>query len=279
MVGRDCGWRREGGCSFCSWPTLYPTFRARRPESLVNEAESLVEKYGVREVFDDTGTFPTGEWLRKFCDLMIERKLNERTYFSCNMRFGALTQEDYRLMKRAGFRMLLFGLESASQKTLDRLNKGITVDDIVRGCRMAREAGLEPHITIMVGYPWETREDALGTLRLAKVLMEKGWALTLQSTIVMPYPGTKMYGEALENGWFRVDPKDYDRFDMTEPVLKTVDMEPEDVVRIYDEIYKSFLSPKYVLRHLTRVRSRRDLSYSVKGAIKVLGHIKDFARH
>lgn len=278
MVGRDCWWRRNGGCTFCSWPTIYPVFRTRKPELLVDEIGMLIEKYGVKEVFDDTGTFPVGRWLRKFCRLMIEHGYNEEVYFSCNMRFGALTYEDYRLMKKAGFRMLLFGLESASQQTLDKLNKGLTVKDIVDGCKMARKAGLEPHITIMVGYPWEGREDALATLKLAKMLMGKGWAVTLQSTVVMPYPGTKLYEEALENGWFRIDPKDYDRFDMTEPVLKTPNMKPEEVMEICDNIYKVFLSPEYMLRHLIRIRSWRDLKYSLRGAIKVLGHVKDFAR-
>ncbi|MEM0171593.1 B12-binding domain-containing radical SAM protein [Thermofilum sp.] len=278
MVGRDCWWRKNGGCTFCSWPTLYPTYRVRRPELLVDEIGMLIERYNVKEVFDDTGTFPVGDWLRRFASLMIERGYNDKIRFSCNMRFGVLAREDYRLMKKAGFRMLLFGVESASQETLDRLNKGIRVKDLVNECRMMSEEGLEPHITIMVGYPWETREDALRTLKLAKMLMEKGWAVTLQSTVVMPYPGTKMYDEALENGWFRVDPTDYDRFDMTEPVLRTLNMEPEEVMRICDEIYKVFLSPKYMFRHLVRIRSWRDVKYSVRGAVRVLGHVKDFAR-
>ena len=251
----------------------------RKPELLVDEIGMLIEKYGVQEVFDDTGTFPVGDWLMKFCKLMIERGYNEEVYFSCNMRFGTLTSEDYRLMKKAGFRMLLFGLESANQKTLDLLNKGLTVKDIVDGCKMAREAGLEPHITIMVGYPWETKDDALNTLRLAKMLMGKGRAITLQSTIVMPYPGTRLYEEALEKDWFRVDPKDYDCFDMTESVLKTPDMESEEVMKICDEIYKVFLLPRYVFRHLIRIRSWRDIRYSVRGALKVLGHVKDFTRN
>jgi radical SAM superfamily enzyme YgiQ (UPF0313 family) len=278
MVGRDCWWRKNGGCTFCSWPTLYPTYRVRKPELLVDEIRMLIEKYKVREVFDDTGTFPAGRWLRKFADLMIKRRYNEEIWFSCNMRFGALTPEDYRLMKKAGFRMLLFGVESASQKTLDRLNKGVAVENIVRECRVAREEGLEPHITIMVGYPWESREDALRTLKLAKRLMEKGWAVTLQSTIVIPYPGTELYSEALKNNWFRIDPKDYDCFDMKEPVLSTLDMAPEEVMKICDEIYRVFLSPKYMLKHLIRIRSLRDVRYSVKGATKVLGHVKDFAK-
>jgi len=87
-----------------------------------------------------------------------------------------------------------------------------------------------------------------------------------------------LFEEALENGWFRVDPKDYDRFDMTEPVLDTPDMDPDEVLSICDEIYKIFLSPRYVFRHLMRVRSWGDLKHSVKGAMKVIGHVKDFAR-
>jgi len=278
MVGRDCWWRKDGGCTFCSWPTLYPTFRVRKPELLVEEIGLLIERYKVKEVFDDTGTFPAGQWIRRFANLMIEREYDEKVRFSCNMRFGALAREDYRLMRKSGFRMLLFGVESASQRTLDRLNKGIKVDDIVRECRVAREEGIEPHITIMVGYPWESLEDASRTMKLAKMLMEKGWAVTLQSTIVMPYPGTRLYEQALENEWFRINPKDYDCFDMTQPILRTVDMEPEEVMRICDEIYKVFFSPRYVFNHLIRIRSWRDVKYSVRGAVKVLGHVKDFAK-
>ena len=278
MAGRDCWWRKDGGCTFCSWPTLYPVFRAMKPELLADEIGLLIEKHKVKTVFDDTGCFPVGEWLRKFARLMIARGYNDKVQFSCNMRFGALTRDDYQLMKKAGFRMLLFGVESGSQATLDRLNKGTTVEGIIHECRVPRAEGLEPHITIMVGYPWETRENALSTLNLAKMLMEKGWAVTLQSTIVIPYPGTKLYAEALENGWFRIDPKDYDHFDMKEPVLSTPDMAPEEVTKICDEIYKVFLSPKYMLKQLVRIRSLRDVKYSIKGAAKVLGHVKDFAK-
>ncbi|MFQ6085473.1 MAG: B12-binding domain-containing radical SAM protein [Candidatus Bathyarchaeia archaeon] len=275
MAGRDCWWHR---CSFCAWVCLFPTYRVQRPERVVDEIGMLIEKYRFKEIFDDTGTFPVGRWLRKFCQLMIKRDYASRVKFSCNTKFGRLSREDYRLMKRAGFRMLLFGLESANQRTLDRLNKGFTVDQIVRECRIATEEGLDVHVTIMVGYPWETRDDALRTLGLAKMLMERGWALTLQSTLVIPYPGTPLYEEAMREGWFRIDPKDYDRYDMSEPVLTTADMEPGEVVKICDGIYRIFLSPRYILTHLKRVRSWGDLTYTLRGMNQVLGHIKDFSR-
>jgi anaerobic magnesium-protoporphyrin IX monomethyl ester cyclase len=276
MAGRDCWWRKDGGCTFCSWPTLFPTFRAMKPERLADEIGQLIEKYHVKSVFDDTGCFPAGGWLRKFAQIMIDRGYNKKIEFSCNMRFGALTREDYHLMKQAGFRMLLFGVESGSQATLDRLNKGTTVTGIFNECRIPREEGLEPHITIMVGYPWEYRKDALSTLNLAKQLMQKGWAVTLQSTVVIPYPGSKLYAEAVKNNWFRFDPTDYERFDMKEPVMNTPDMTAEEVMALCDEIYKVFLTPQYMLKQLFRIRSLKDVKYSVKGLAKVLGHVQDF---
>jgi len=276
MVGRDCWYRRNGGCTFCGWPVLYPSFRVRSPESLVNEIELLVAKYEVREVFDDTGTFPVGEWLRKFCDLMIKRGLNEKIYFSCNMRFGALSLEDYRLMKTAGFRMLLFGLESASQRILDEINKGVTVEEMVESCRKAKEAGLDVHITIMFGYPAASREEELQTYRLARRLMDDGSADTLQSTLLMPYPGSRLYDMALKNGLLRYSPGEWEHWDMSEPVMKSLDMSPKEVKRLCDETYKLFMSPRYALRRLMSIRSLEDLNFSLRGARKVIGHIKDF---
>lgn len=278
MAGRDCWWRKNGGCTFCAWTVLYPEFRVRSPERHLDEVGYLIKKYRVREIFDDTGTFPSGRWLEKFCEGMIERGYNEEVLFSCNFRYDQINRNICRLMKRAGFRLLKVGLESASQETLDRIRKGIMIKQIMDGSKIAKEAGLEIHLTIMVGFPWETRGDALRTLLLAKKLMEDGLADVLQSTIVVPYPGTRLYHQALERGWFRIDPLDYERYDMTEPPFKTQDLTPEQVVKMCDEIYKIYLSPRYVLRRFLRsLHSRDDLMLSLRGLKAVVGHIKDFA--
>ncbi len=275
MAGRDCPWHR---CTFCSWTTLYPQFRVRTPENLLDEIGILIEKYDVREIFDDTGTFPSGRWLDSFCKGMINRGYNNDILFACNFRFDYLKPNTAKLMKKAGFRLMKLGLESANQKTLDRLDKGTKVRDIINGCRIAREADLEVHLTIMVGYPWETQKDAMKTLELAKHLMREGYAEMLQSTVVIPYPGTPLHEQAITNNWLRIDPEEYERYDMTEPIFKTPDMSPQQIMQICDEIYKTFLTPKYVLRKITMIRSREDLQYILRGFKAVVGHIRDFAR-
>ena len=100
--------------------------RLPRPRSfskVLNEIGELVQRFHVKEIMDDTGTFPVGDWLKGFCQGMIERGYSKKIYFDCNMRFGSLDFSEYKLMKKAGFRLILFGLESANQKTLDRINK------------------------------------------------------------------------------------------------------------------------------------------------------------
>jgi radical SAM superfamily enzyme YgiQ (UPF0313 family) len=273
MIGRDCWWRKGGGCTFCSWTTLYPRWRSRRPELLAEEIGQLIENYGVRSIFDDTGAFPIGETLREFCRLMIERGYNEEIEFSCNMRFGALSLEDYKLMKQAGFRMLLFGLESAQQETLDRINKNLTVEQIKESCRAAKQACLEPHLTIMLGYPWESREDAFRTFDLARHLFERGWADTLQATIVIPYPGTRLFQECREQDLLST--LDWDDYDMRRLVMKT-ELGEEDVKEITQRMYKLFLNPRYVLRKFASIRRFEDAAFILRGAKKVAGHIKDF---
>ena len=273
MSGRDCWW---GKCRFCSWTLLYPGFRTRSVENVLDELEYLVERYGAREIFDDAGTLMTGEWLIRLCRGLIERGLNKKIYYSCNMRFGVLKQADFDLMKQAGFRLLKFGMESASQDTLDRLGKGFRVSEIEDGCRMARKAGLTVHLTIMVGYPWETKADAMNTFKLVKRLMKSGLADLLQATVLVPYPGTPLWREARKKGWFLFDHQAYERYDMNEPVLKTKDGNPEAVARICGRIYTIFLSPAYVLRRLSKIRSREALLFHLKGIRAVRGHLKDF---
>jgi len=215
MSGRDCWYHK---CTFCSWPTLYPQFRERKADNVLDEIGTLIDKYAVKEVMDDTGTFPVGEWLKKFCTGVIQRGWDKKAYLDCNMRFGVLREEEYKLMKKANFRLVLFGLESANQKTLDRINKGVKVEEIIESCKLCRKAGLFPHITIMFGYPWETYEDALNTLKLGRWLLKKGYAYTMQATMVVPYPGTQLFQEGKEKGWLRT--LDWDDYDMRQPVMQ-----------------------------------------------------------
>jgi len=275
MFGRDCWW---GRCTFCSWTTLYPgkNYRSMSAKRALDEVGHIVNNYPVKEIMDDSGTFQVGDWLREFCQGMIDRGYSKKIRISCNMRFNSgLTREDYQLMGRAGFRFILYGLESANQKTLDRIDKNLKVEQIEPALRLAKEAGLNPHPTAMVGYPWETKEEAQNTLDFAKEMFKKGYADSLQATIVTPYPGTPLFAEAKEKGWLKT--LDWGRYDMREPILKT-EMSDEEIKGLVQGLYKSILSPQFLVRKLKEALTDWDLfKYYTRFALKFPSKLLDFS--
>ena len=272
MAARDCWW---GKCAFCSWTTLYPEWRFRRPAQLLDEIQHLVERYGVKEIFDDSGCFPAGAWLREFCEGMVARGLDKRVVLGCNMIPGALDAELYGLMAKAGFKFVLFGLESAQHETLARINKCPLAKNVEESMRLAHEAGLRPHVTCMIGYPWETAEDARRTIALTRSLFDRGWIDTLQGTIVIPYPGTPLFRQCREKGWLRTE--DWDRYDMRGPIMRCPI--PDDELRaLVRGLYESFLTPRFVWRQIRSIRSFSDVAFLAKAGMRVVGPLLDFRR-
>jgi len=275
MASRDCWWRKHGGCSFCSWTTLYPQYRVRRVQAVLTEVEALVKDYQVKEIMDDSGTFPAGQWLQTFCQGMIKRGLNQQLNFDCNLRFGALKKRDYQLMAQAGFRLLLFGLESANQSTLDQLNKGTKLKTIIKELKIINQVNqefkgqLQPHLTFMFGYPWETKAQVHKTLALAKKLFKSGLIDSLQATLIIPYPGTALFKQAEQNQWLLT--QDWNDFDMQQPVLKTV-LTDQELRQLRTKFYWAFLSPEFIRRQLLNIKSLADFKFLFRAAAKVISH-------
>jgi radical SAM superfamily enzyme YgiQ (UPF0313 family) len=161
----------HGKCTFCVEKGR--GYKVRPVDECIAELYEC-KRLGFKEVFDDSGTFPTGRWLTEFCEKTVGLGL----HLGCNMR---MVDVDYHAMRKSGFRMVLFGLESANQYTLDKINKGVKVED-TKYIIKASEAGLEPHIAVMFGYPWETDNDARRTLRLVHYLLRRGYAQTAQAS-------------------------------------------------------------------------------------------------
>jgi anaerobic magnesium-protoporphyrin IX monomethyl ester cyclase len=273
MSGRDCWW---GKCSFCSWTTLYPAecYRTQSAEKALAEVENLIQ-FGVKEIMEDSGTLPVGEWLQKFCTGMIEKGFNKNVTVDCNMRINAIKDPKiWQLMKKAGFRMILFGLESANQNTLGKLNKGLNIEEIEPSLRACTKAGLEPHITVMLGYPWETKKDIEKTLEFVKKLFRENLISTLQTTLVVPYPGTPLYKYCQENNLLLTE--DYDRYDQREQVMKT-EITDEEIKKMIRRFYRSFLSPSYIGKKLASIKNKDDLKFILKSGGKLIGHLKDFS--
>ncbi len=271
MAGRDC-WHAK--CTFCSWTTLYPTYRTRKAIDVVDEIEMLVTKYGVKEIMDDSGSFPVGEWLTTFCNEMIRRGLPKKVRIDCNMRFGRLSAADYQLMRKAGFRLVLFGVESANQATLDRFVKALKVEDVEKGAEWASKAGLDVHLTFMFGHAWEGPKEMANTVKLARKLLANGHASTLQCTLTIPYPGTPLFRELKANDGLTT--LDWDEYDMRRAITKTPLATEDEIKCAIRQVYRGFLQPRALFHRLTTTRTLFDFGFYYRGIRSLLGHLVDF---
>ena len=271
MSGRDC-WHAK--CTFCSWTTLYPTYRTRDPIDVIDEIEMLVSKYGIKELMDDSGSLPVGKWLETFCNEIIRRGLQKKLRIDCNMRFGRLAFEDYKLMRRAGFRLVLFGVESANQETLDRFVKALKVEDVEQGAAWASKAGLDVHLTFMFGHAWEGPKEIANTVALARKLLANGHASTLQCTLTIPYPGTPLFAELKANDGLHT--LDWDEYDMRRAITKTPLVTEAEIKCAIQDVYRGFLQPAALWHRLTSTRTLFDFGFYYRGVRSLLGHLLDF---
>lgn len=148
-----CYW---GKCVFCDY-NKRTKYEARSVDSVIDEIKHYIQKYKVNNFyFVDAALSPT--FLKEFVE-KIEKE-NLKIFYFTNLRFEKeYTKEFLQKLYKSGLRCCGWGLESASQKILNLMNKGTTVDTIQRIIEDSYEIGLYNHLYYICGFPTETKED------------------------------------------------------------------------------------------------------------------------
>jgi radical SAM superfamily enzyme YgiQ (UPF0313 family) len=279
LTGRGCGLEngRTSTCTFCIWQhALWDrTARLRSPANVVGEIEELV-KLGATEVFDDNETGPIYDkaWMAEFHRLMKEKGLIGKIALSVNARGDLIDVELARLMAATGFRLLKIGIEAGDDDSLRQLAKLEGIEKIKAGIRAVRDAGMVTLLTTMVGYPWQDEAGVKRTYDVAKemLLYRPKFGDCLQASVVVPYPGSPLWTAAVNKGWFLIDPKDYDKYDMSEPLMKS-QYDNEAWVK---RLWKLHLQPSFVLRSFFTLRTRNQFNLAWRGVLSLAGHVMDY---
>ena len=177
-------------------------------------------------------------------------------------------------MGKAGFRFILYGLESANQETLNRLNKNLKVEQIEPALQMAKNAGLWPHVTVMVGYPWEKEKEIAKTTSFVRDLFKKGLVNTMQATVVIPYPGTPLFKECQKDNWLRTT--NWDEYDMRGPVMKA-GVSEEKLMKAVRDLYScSIWNKTFIMNTLKQLKNLDGVKYVSFQGLKYLGKLLEF---
>lgn len=167
MTTRGCIW----GCYFCSSRNFWTGYREMSAERIHQEIiyHRLVSKKNFGHIdFVDLVFNANVERIKNFCELMIKYPPfldNGKIYWLANAIINPnINYELFCMMKEAGCKMLIFGIESGSQKVLDLMNKPYKISDAKRVIKDASKAGIFVTTNFMFGFPGETEEDFQETL-------------------------------------------------------------------------------------------------------------------
>ncbi|HUT35916.1 MAG TPA: radical SAM protein [Planctomycetota bacterium] len=249
LTARGCPFR----CTFCQHPILFgPKYRSQSPGRVVDELVALRDQYGVREAMFLDATFNVSErWVAAFCEEMLRRAVGVR--WSCNLRARPAGIEMLRLMKRAGCRHAMFGVEDL--QLLDEVRKGITSHDVFEAFRAARQAGLSTVAYVMLfrDAPCSEREYPGRILKLIRRL----GADAVQVNVAIPLPGTALYDEMARDGGLSTDWTTYDPGGDRLPYRSDLDL-----VAIRERIVRRlpFARPLRTLRQVCQLDARSLLS-------------------
>lgn len=176
-------------CNWCAKPIYGNRYNSRSPENAVAELKMLREKFGFDHIWfcDDIFGLKPG-WVNAFAGLV--EKENLKFKFKIQARADLLLQENYiKDLARAGCDNIWMGAESGSQKILDAMDKGITVEQIYQATALLKKNGIKPSLFIQFGYLGEKREDIDKTIRMIRDLMPHEIGISVS----YPLPGTVFY--------------------------------------------------------------------------------------
>lgn len=253
-------------CSFCTAPLYYGRKLRKRPvETVVNEMEDGLHRFGVRDFFVWADTFTADkDYVEKFSRMVISRKLD--IAWTCNSRVDTLDSKMLTLMKKAGLWMISFGLESGNDDVLKRSGKHITVKQSKVAVSMAHDLGIKTSGHFILGLPGETHDSMKDTLALSLDLPLD----IAQFYAAAPFPGTRLFEEATSEGWLNQDVP----FSQACSTMALPDLPARQVDLFRRHAYRSFYGrSKAVLKILAMVEPRA-VRYILRSLLQFLSWTK-----
>jgi len=199
-TGRGC----KSRCTFCLWPQTISghRYRHRSVAKVIEEVHFILKEMPeIKEIFFDDDTLADAhDFVVELSGELAKLGFGQKNFpvtWGCNAKanvpFNVL-----KAMKAGGCRVLLVGYESGNQQILHNIKKGLLTKVARQFTKDAHALGLTIHGTFILGLPGETLDTIEETINYAKELNPH----TIQVSLAAPYPGTFLYKQATENGWF-----------------------------------------------------------------------------
>ncbi|MCJ7648007.1 MAG: radical SAM protein, partial [Candidatus Lokiarchaeota archaeon] len=229
-TARGCQYK----CVFCICSKYWGRIRYHTAERVIEEIKELIDHKVQIIRFADENFVGNVERLKKIANLIISNNIHQKVKFSCWCRANDVTQEVVNILKSMNIVSTKIGLESGSQKILDYLKGGVTIEDNERAIRLLKEAGIQTNGDFIIGSPEETFDDMMETYDFIKRMPLD----FVDVNIFTPYPGTAVWDYALKRGLVS------DNMDWRQINIKIHERKGSSIILseklIYEEIFKIY---------------------------------------
>jgi anaerobic magnesium-protoporphyrin IX monomethyl ester cyclase len=227
VTSRGC----PSSCIFCAAKAMSGgAYRVRSPVNVIEEVKQIYEKINPPFLFVADDTFTVFEERTKQICVGL-RDLGVR--WVCESRVNTVNRRLISLMSQSGCFAIQFGVESGSQKILDSIKKGITLNQVKKVVQWCVDEGVQPVCSFMVPHPEDDWNTIMETEGLMKELKKMGAQLYVSLTT--PFPGTTLYSNAEKFG-IEFLTEDTDEYNLATPVIRTRHLSAEDVERAFDRL-------------------------------------------
>lgn len=236
----------NGTCTFCARPFMGEKYRSHSAQYTVGMIDHLVKFYGIRDIlFYDDNFLLDKKRVEKICEEMLKK--NYKISWSCLARPEIMSDDLFKLIKRAGCWQIAYGIESADQSILDNIKKRVNIEKVEELIRKTNQAGIHSRGYFMIGCPGETKETIEKTIRF----ITKSGLRDFHVTFCTPMPGSKLFNTAHHYGEFEPDWK---KLGFWDPVFIPKGMTKQQLIDSHMRMYRKFyLRPSIFLRYLFKL--------------------------
>ena len=211
---RVISWLASRGCPMkCNFCASGCAPRYKKVKQVIDELWEINDRFHPSYIMMvDNFLMKNRQYSKEFCEGLIKKKFPFK--YSMTGRVNMVDSGLLKLFKESGCEIIFYGLECANNKILEKMHKGITVEETVEAIRKTKEAGMFPMVSIMFGQPGETLEDFVNSIKVALMTSDSTMPYPNIASVMplLTFPGTDIYRHALENGYIKDEDDYYEQF-------------------------------------------------------------------
>ncbi|MCH7823353.1 MAG: radical SAM protein [Acidobacteria bacterium] len=209
IASRGCPYK----CTFCSNPLMWTQrWIARDPQKVLDELKGYIKRYKVNHIeFYDLTAIVKRQWILEFASLLIRENLGITWALPSGTRSEAIDDEVVEAMKDSGCHSLTYAPEAGSPATLKRIKKMVNLTQMLMSMRSSVRCGLLIKANLIVGFPGQTKREVLESFVF---MVKMAWVGVHDVAVFpfVPYPGSELFFQLVNEGLIRKDSAAYEAF-------------------------------------------------------------------